>query len=83
MLVTGGHGDFGGGGMPRRIMLNSRPVSVLRTTEPDNLETWHRCEVTDIAVHHAEQALDRFLVRGDRIDCPLHKCPNSCANTLN
>jgi hypothetical protein len=32
IFVTGGHGDFGGGGMPHRIMLNSRPVSVLRTT---------------------------------------------------
>src|SRR5207249_2279264 len=32
MLVTGGPPVRGGGGMPHRIMLNSRPVSVLRTT---------------------------------------------------
>jgi hypothetical protein len=32
MVVTGGPPVRGGGGMPHRIMLNSRPVSVLRTT---------------------------------------------------
>ena len=32
MLVTGIPPNFGGGGIPRRIMLNSRPVSVLRLT---------------------------------------------------
>jgi hypothetical protein len=32
MLVTGGPGVRGGGGIPQRIMTNSRPVSVLRTT---------------------------------------------------
>src|SRR6478672_5598950 len=32
ILVTGGPPVRGGGGMPHRIMLNSRPLSVLRTT---------------------------------------------------
>lgn len=32
MLVTGGPPVRGGGGMPQRIMINSVPVSVLRTT---------------------------------------------------
>jgi hypothetical protein len=32
MFVTGGPPVRGGGGMPHRIMLSSRPVSVLRTT---------------------------------------------------
>src|SRR5258705_13835746 len=32
MLVPGGPPNFGGGGIPHRIMLNSRPVSVVRTT---------------------------------------------------
>ena len=33
MFVTGGHGDFGGGGMPHRIKNpNSRSVATLRTT---------------------------------------------------
>lgn len=31
MLVTGGPPVHGGGGMPHRIMFNSRPLSVLRT----------------------------------------------------
>src|SRR6476646_2279204 len=35
MLVTGGPPNFGGGGMPHRIMDSSRPVSVL----PGNPET--------------------------------------------
>ena len=32
MLVTGGPPVRGGGGMPQRIMLSSRPVSMLRIT---------------------------------------------------
>jgi hypothetical protein len=32
MLVTGGPPVRGGGGMPQRIMLNSRPASALRIT---------------------------------------------------
>ena len=32
MLVTGGPPVRGGGGMPQRIMVNSRPAPVLRTT---------------------------------------------------
>ena len=32
MLMIGGPPVRGGGGMPQRIMLSSRPVSVLRTT---------------------------------------------------
>ena len=32
MLVTGGPPVRGGGGMPHRIMLNSRPALVLRIT---------------------------------------------------
>jgi hypothetical protein len=32
MFVTGGPPVRGGGGMPQRIITNSRPVSVLRTT---------------------------------------------------
>src|SRR5215472_16042222 len=32
MFVTGGHGDFGGGGMPQRMSVISVPLSVLRIT---------------------------------------------------
>src|SRR3979490_2448103 len=32
MLVTGGPPSFGGGGMPQRMVVSSRPVSVLRIT---------------------------------------------------
>src|ERR1700720_4777327 len=32
MLVTGGPPNFGGGGMPQRMVVSSRPVSVVRTT---------------------------------------------------
>ena len=32
MLVTGGPPNFGGGGMPQRIMISSRSSSALRTT---------------------------------------------------
>jgi hypothetical protein len=32
IFVTGGHGDFGGGGMPQRIRVISVPLSVLRIT---------------------------------------------------
>jgi hypothetical protein len=39
MLATGGQGDFGGGGMPQRIIAISRPASLLRMTVPDNQET--------------------------------------------
>src|SRR6476469_10929670 len=39
MLVTGGPPVRGGGGMPHRIMLNSRPVSCCARTEPGNSET--------------------------------------------
>ena len=31
MLVTGGNGDFGGGGMPQRIIVRSRSAPALRT----------------------------------------------------
>ena len=32
MLVTGGPPNFGGGGMPQRIIVSSRSASALRTT---------------------------------------------------
>jgi hypothetical protein len=32
MLVTGGPPNFGGGGIPQRIIVNSRSVPTLRTT---------------------------------------------------
>jgi hypothetical protein len=32
MLVTGGPPNFGGGGIPHRIIVNSRSAPTLRTT---------------------------------------------------
>ena len=69
MFVTGEPPVRGGGGMPQRMVTISVPVSVLRTTgagQPGNAPR-HRRKLSDIAVH-AEQARDRFLVRGDRIE---------------
>jgi hypothetical protein len=69
MLVTGGPPNFGGGGIPHRIMLNSRPVSVLRTT---GVIIWkharHWGEVADIAVDDAKEADDRLLVGSDAVE---------------
>src|SRR4029077_5470688 len=64
MLVTGGPPIFGGGGMPHRIVANSRPVSVLRITGAGR----HRRQIADIAVDDAKQRDDRGLVGRDRIE---------------
>jgi hypothetical protein len=57
-IATLPEGDSGppvrGGGIPHRIMLSSRPVSVLRTNRIVWKHARHRREVADIAVVDAK-----------------------------
>jgi hypothetical protein len=67
--VTGGPPLRGGGGMPQRIITNSRSSPALRTT---GAVIWkhagHRRQVADVPVDHAEERADGFLVRGDAVE---------------
>jgi hypothetical protein len=67
MLVTGGPPDFGGGGIPQRIMVSSR--SGTRVAHHGRgivgKNPWHRRQVADVPVYHPEECDDRGLVRGN------------------
>jgi hypothetical protein len=67
ILLTGKPPVRGGGGMPQRIIVSSRSAPALRTTGAAIVwkHARHGREVSDVAVHHAEQSDDRSLVRGD------------------
>ncbi|MGY4294027.1 sugar lactone lactonase YvrE [Bradyrhizobium sp. i1.4.4] len=56
--------------MPHRIMLNSRPLSVLRTTGRRIIRehAGHRREIADIAVDDAEQRSNGGLIGRDAVD---------------
>ena len=69
MLVTGGPPNFGGGGIPQRIIVNSLHGGIAdhgrRIVRED---ARHRGEVADVAVDDAKEGDDRGLVGGDAVE---------------
>jgi hypothetical protein len=67
VLVTGGQGDFGGGGIPQRIIVSSR--SVPATNHRSRIvgeHTRHWRQVAD--VQHPEKSNDGGLICGDAVE---------------
>ena len=70
MFVTGYPSANGGGGMPHRIMVGSRPSSGVAHHRSRLIwkHARHRREVADIAIDDAEQSSYGSLVGRDRIE---------------
>jgi hypothetical protein len=69
MFVTGGPPVRGGGGIPQRIIVNSRSPPALRTTGGRIIgkDPGHRLQVADVAIYHSEQSNNGGLVCGDQV----------------